>query len=149
MMDSGLNLGMLVWASAGAIAVMLILALVLLIVPLCKVFAKMGNRWYEAIINGHNAFVLITNAGRPGRWFFVPVLSALLFVLTPMVPNNSIRMILMIVAAAILLYVYFSVCIGLAQRFGKGAGFGVGLAILPFIFYPILGYGNATYMRMK
>jgi len=40
------------------------------------------------------------------------------------------------------------VCIELAKRFGKGVGFGVGLALLPFIFYPILGFGDATYGRV-
>ena len=32
-----------------------------------------------------------------------------------------------------------------AKNFGKGTGFGIGLAFLGFIFYPILGFGSATY----
>jgi hypothetical protein len=35
--------------------------------------------------------------------------------------------------------------IGVANNFGKGAGFGIGLAFLPMIFYPILAFGDATY----
>ena len=35
--------------------------------------------------------------------------------------------------------------LALAEKFGKGAGFAVGLIFLPFIFYPILAFGNATY----
>ena len=31
------------------------------------------------------------------------------------------------------------------KHFGKGVGFGIGLLLLPFIFYPILGFGSATY----
>ena len=30
-----------------------------------------------------------------------------------------------------------------AKRFGKGTGFGIGLALLSFIFFPILGFGDA------
>jgi hypothetical protein len=41
------------------------------------------------------------------------------------------------------------VAIALAEKFGKGAGFGIGLAFLPFIFYPILGFGSATYVGPK
>ncbi len=33
--------------------------------------------------------------------------------------------------------------IDVAKAFGKGAGFGVGLALLSFIFFPILGLGDA------
>jgi len=39
----------------------------------------------------------------------------------------------------------FVVSIALAERYGKSAGFGVGLAILPFVFYPILGFGDAEF----
>ena len=35
--------------------------------------------------------------------------------------------------------------IDVAKAFGQGTGFGVGLALLGFIFYPILGFGAATY----
>jgi hypothetical protein len=35
--------------------------------------------------------------------------------------------------------------IDLAKVFGKGAGFGIGLALLGFIFFPILGFGDAQY----
>ena len=35
--------------------------------------------------------------------------------------------------------------IDIAKAYGKGAGFGVGLWLLPFIFFPILGFGSARY----
>jgi hypothetical protein len=35
--------------------------------------------------------------------------------------------------------------IDLAKSFGKGVGFGLGLALLGFIFWPILGFGSAQY----
>lgn len=33
----------------------------------------------------------------------------------------------------------------LAKAFGRGTGFGFGLLFLPFIFLPILGFGNDEY----
>jgi len=35
--------------------------------------------------------------------------------------------------------------LGIAERFGKGAGFALGLFFLPAVFYPILGLGGAQY----
>ena len=37
--------------------------------------------------------------------------------------------------------------IGIANKFGKGGGFAVGLIFLPFIFYPILAFGAAEYQK--
>ena len=37
------------------------------------------------------------------------------------------------------------VSLDVAKKFGKGAGFGLGLAFLSFIFVPILGFGSARY----
>ena len=34
---------------------------------------------------------------------------------------------------------------GIAKRFGRGTGFAVGLLLLPFIFYPILAWGENRY----
>jgi hypothetical protein len=33
----------------------------------------------------------------------------------------------------------------LAQKFGKGFWFALGLVILPFIFFPILAFGKSQY----
>ncbi len=36
--------------------------------------------------------------------------------------------------------------VGLAKNFGKGGGTVAGLLLLPVIFYPILGFGDAEYI---
>jgi hypothetical protein len=86
------------------------------------VFAKAGRPGWLALIPIGNLMVLLDVAGRPLWWvlllLFVPV-------------GNSIILII--------------VGIDIAQRFGKGIGFGVCLGVLPFIFYPILGFGSAQY----
>ena len=33
----------------------------------------------------------------------------------------------------------------LSKSFGKGVGFTLGLLLLPFVFYPILGFGSSQY----
>jgi hypothetical protein len=37
----------------------------------------------------------------------------------------------------------------LAERFGRSQAFGIGLAFLSFIFFPILGFGDARYMPQR
>jgi hypothetical protein len=41
------------------------------------------------------------------------------------------------------------VSIDVAKGFGKDVGFGIGLAFLPFIFYPILGFGSSQYQSQQ
>jgi hypothetical protein len=45
---------------------------------------------------------------------------------------------LIMLASVVMLY-------DLARSFGKGMGFTFGLMVLPFVFWPILGFGSAQY----
>ena len=92
-----------------------------LIVAMWKVFTKAGHPGWAAIIPIYNCYIWCKIVGRPGWWVI------LLFI--PFV-NFIIAIIL---------------CIDMAKSFGKGAGFGIGLALLGFIFLPILGFGSAQY----
>ena len=47
------------------------------------------------------------------------------------------------------LFYTFKLQIKVGERFGKGKWFAAGLTFLPFIFYPILGFSNALYKKMK
>ena len=94
---------------------------VLMIAAMWKVFSKAGQPGWAAIIPIYNIYVMCKIAGRPGWW--------LLLFLIPLV--NFIIIII--------------ICIDIAKNFGKGAGFGLGLAFLGIIFWPILGFGSAQY----
>lgn len=94
---------------------------VLLVVCLWKVFTKAGYPGWGSIIPIYNAYILCKIAGKSGWW--------VLLLLIPLV--NFVIVILL--------------GIGIAKNFGKSAGFGIGLAFLGFIFYPILAFGEAQY----
>ena len=96
--------------------------MVVMIAAMWKMFTKAGQPGWAAIIPIYNLIVLLQIAGKPVWWF-------ILF-LIPLV--NFVIIIL--------------VSIDVAKAFGKGAGFGIGLWLLPFIFYPILGFGGAQYV---
>jgi hypothetical protein len=94
---------------------------ILMIAALWKIFSKAGQPGWAAIIPIVNTYFTIKIAGRPWWW--------LILMLVPFV--NFI--------------VWIILCIDLAKSFGKGAGFGIGLLLLPIIFFPILGFGSAQY----
>ena len=111
--------------SAGEVSpVSLIISLLialLVIVATWKVFTKAGQPGWASIIPIYNLYIWCKIVGRPWWW--------ILLMLIPFV-NFIVGIIL---------------CIDLAKSFGKGAGFGIGLALLGVIFFPILGFGSAQY----
>ena len=95
--------------------------MILMIASFWKVFTKAGQPGWASIIPIVNVYFLIKVAGRPGWW--------LILMLIPVVN----------------LVICIIVSIDVAKAFGNGAGFGIGLFLLPFIFYPILAFGSAQY----
>ena len=95
--------------------------IVLVVAGMWKMYSKAGQPGWASIIPIYNLIVLMEIAGKPIWWF-------LLF----MIPFVNI-------VIAIMVY------IEIAARFGKGGGFAVGLILLPFVFFPMLGFGSATY----
>jgi hypothetical protein len=41
------------------------------------------------------------------------------------------------------------ICLDLAKSFGKEMVWGIGLIVFPYIFYPLLGFGDAQYQGPK
>jgi hypothetical protein len=84
-----------------------------------KMYAKAGQPGWAAVVPIYNIYVLVTEiADRDALW-------VLLSVFVPF-------------AAIIPL-------IDVAEAFGKGAGYGLGLFFLGFVFFPLLGFGDAQY----
>ncbi len=91
------------------------------IAGLWKIFDKAGEPGWAAIVPIYNVVVLLKIIGRPIWWvvlFLIPIVSFIIAIL---------------------------VFIDVAKAYGKSAGFGIGMIILPFIFIPMLGFGDAQY----
>lgn len=110
-------------AMAIGAAVLWVAIALLMIAAFWKIFTKAGEPGWAAIVPIYNVVVLLKIAGKPWWW--------LLLMLIPLV--NFVIVII--------------VSIEVAKNFGKGAGFGLGLAFLAPIFYPILAWGDARYQR--
>ena len=100
---------------------MALVIIVVMVASMWKVFTKAGKPGWAAIVPIYNFIVILEIAGKPLWWF--------LLLLVPFV--NFV--------------VFFLLGINIAKAFGKGTGFGVGLTLLPFIFYPMLAFTDATY----
>ena len=120
MIDYGLGLG----AGIGFAMTLTYLAIILIfIASYWKVFDKAGQPGWAAIIPIYNIYILLKIVCRPSWW--------LLLYIIPVV--NIITTII--------------VTLDLATRFNKDTVFGIGLILLPVIFYPILGFGDASYTQ--
>ena len=103
------------------------ISLAILILPaLGRSFLKAGKPGWAAIVPFYNIIVMLEVAERPVWWVLL-----VLFV-----PGVN-------VVVGIILMVDF------ANAYGKDGGFALGLYFLPFIFFPILGFGDATYVGIK
>ncbi len=112
-------------AAAAAVAMVILLIelvlLVVVIIGMWKVFEKAGKPGWAAIVPIYNIIVLLEIAGKPIWWiilFLIPCVNLIMAILTYM---------------------------AVAKNFGKSEAYGLGLAFLPFIFFPMLGFSDAKY----
>jgi hypothetical protein len=112
-------------AAGGAMMGMIILYLavcLIMLIGIWKVFTKAGKPGIASIVPIWNIVVMVEMAGKPTSWVLLILL----------VPCANI-------------YFAIMLTVELAKRFGKSSGFAVGLILLPFIFWPMLGFGSAQY----
>ena len=94
---------------------------VIAIAGVWKAFEKANKPGWASIIPIYNSYVMLKIGGKPGWWlllFLIPGVNIVFIVWT----MNMI-----------------------SKSFGKDEGFTVGLLFLGFIFWPILGFGDAVY----
>ncbi len=95
--------------------------IILMIASMWKIFTKAGKPGWAAIIPIYNIIVLLEIVGKPLWWI-----------------------VLWIIPYVNIVFVVWTYNL-LAKSFGKEVGFTIGMLILPFIFFPILAFGDATY----
>jgi len=83
-------------------------------------------------------------AGQPGWAAIVPIYNG--YVLTCEIAKKDIVWFLVITFVPFVgLVAWILVAMEVGKKFGKEGGYGVGLALLPFIFFPMLGFSDAQY----
>lgn len=87
-----------------------------------KIFTKAGKEGWASIVPFYNFYVMVEISKKPTWWF------GMMFV-----PFANIVFMIMIMN-------------GISKSFGKSEGFTVGMLFLPYVFYPILAFGDAQYV---
>lgn len=109
-------------AMIGPLEIVYLSLIVLFLAGRWNVYVKAGLPGWSAIIPVYAFVMLLRIIDRPAWW-------TVLSIITCTAP-----------------FVWIVVCIDLARSFGKGTLFGIGLAFLPFIFFPILGFSKTPYL---
>lgn len=96
---------------------------ILAVASMWKIFTKAGQPGWAAIVPFYNAYIMQQIVGRETWWL------AIFFFLSPV----------------------WSIVISLdlAKSFGKEMVWGIGLIVFPYVFYPLLGFGDAQYQGPK
>ena len=102
--------------------------LIILLVASWKIFTKAGQPGWAILIPIYNIYVYTKVLSRPKWWTLLYFFGSVPFV-----------------GSFAVLFVSIIDSFRLALLFGKAPVFGVGLLLLPFIFYAILAFGSAEY----
>jgi uncharacterized membrane protein YhaH (DUF805 family) len=106
----------------GVFMIVWLVVLVAVIAGMWKMFEKAGKPGWAAIVPIYNIIVMLEIVGRPLWWivlFLIPCVSIVAWIM---------------------------IAIDLAKAFGKDVAYGIGIALLGFIFIPMLGFGDARYV---
>jgi Family of unknown function (DUF5684) len=87
-------------------------------------------------------WIVFTKAGKPGWACIVPIYN---FIILLEIARKPLWWIILMLIPLVNIVIGILVVIEIAKNFGKSAGFGIGLLLLPFIFYPMLAWGDAQY----
>lgn len=98
--------------------------------------------WIPFILAFAGLWKVFEKAGKPGWAAIVPIYNFI--VLTEIVKKPSYWALLMLIPYVGLIWGIWSINL-LVKRFGKDEAFTVGCVVLPFIFLPILGFGESQY----
>ncbi len=133
---------------ASGILIVPIAIAVITLIGCWKVFVKMGEPGWKGLIPVYNNYIYFRNCWEAKYFFpwFIATIIAGIFSNN----NNSDNGIILslIVSIAGILILVFTVMLNyhIAQTFGYGIGFTIGLTLLPTIFFLILGFGSAKFI---
>ena len=120
------------------------------VIGMFKVFEKCGLEGWKAIIPFYNDYVFAEKVWVPNYVLCLWIACIVNWVIVSPISHSGGFIGILFSLVGFILSIFIIVvrgrfCYWIAKSFGYGAGFAVGLFILPFIFYLILGFGDAQY----
>ena len=123
------TLGSALGAFFGFFLILMLAIVIIQIVASWKLFTKAGEKGWKSIIPIYNIITLFKISG-----------------LSPWIVCAYLLGFIPIIGGLIILGVSIYQSYNLAKSFGKGAGFTVGLVLIPVVFYMILAFGKDEYI---
>lgn len=99
--------------------------------------------WLLILMTFEGIYKIYHRAGKPGWAAFVPVYN--LVVKLEIVKKPVWWIILLLIPFVNIIFAIWITNL-LAKRFGKDEGYTLGLILLPFVFFPLLGFGRDPYL---
>jgi uncharacterized membrane protein len=135
-------------------AIFLVIMFVAIIIN-WRIYEKAGQQGWAAVVPIYSTIILMDIIRRPRSWAWIILgLAALNAILNAVQPGtrgqdqqdpNLIISGVQLVAGFVSLYFTLRTMRDLARAFGHGRWFTAGLICFPYIFYPILAFGDSQY----
>ena len=100
-----------------------IIFVVFMIIVQWKIYVKAGKPGWGCIVPIYNIILQLEIAGRPIWWIFLMFIPFVNFIIA------------------------IIIALDIAKAFGKETGFGIGMILLPIIFYTILAFDSSEYQE--
>jgi Family of unknown function (DUF5684) len=99
-----------------------LIAAVMSVMVMWTIYERAGQPGWASLVPIYNMIVLMNVAGRPAWWFLlmgIPIVN---------------------------LVIWFMICMDLAVAFDRGIPFAAGLFLVPFVFFPLMAFGEPDYV---
>jgi hypothetical protein len=116
------NSGFAIGAFLAMFAIPALIVWLISVIGMWKMYEKAGKPGWASIIPIYNVIVWLEIIGKPVWW-----------------------LVMLIIPCVNIIFAIWMINL-LAKSFGQTEGFTIGLLLLPFIFYPLLGFGNYRYV---
>lgn len=110
-----------------------------------RLFPKAGWPWWAAFVPFYNAYILVLGVARLSWLWLVLMLAPVVLALVLEAADQSALWSHLMFAPVVQIVAVLFVNVEVARRFGKSEAFGLGLSLLGFVFYPLLGFGPDRY----
>jgi hypothetical protein len=111
-----------IFAFMGIMMIPILVINVICIIGMWRIFEKAGKPGWASLIPIYSAIVFLEIIGKPMWWL-------IMFVIPCTLPIFGIWALNL-----------------LSKSFGQSEGFTIGMIILPYVFFPILGFGKYEYL---
>lgn len=131
----------------GWLAAIVIIAYVIVVIGLWKMFDKAGEAGWKALIPIYNTYILFKISWQT-KMFWIELAIMIAAQLLYMYGDANLNQMMLIFAYGLSLLsaiIQAVLCYNISLAYGHGIGYFLGIYLLSVVFFPIIGYGPSRY----